>query len=332
MKIFAIAKRDEIDALARELRGYSAQLCVARSGRAVLGALPEADAVLVDFALAFDSVDFCRAIRARSDIPTVALVDNPKIGRTVLELRAGVDDYLCKPFRAAALVARLDGILRARNHEPDPPDELLLDDVAIDFRGRTITVENRTLQLTRRQYQILALLAEHYGAVCPKDALISRIWGNSWHGADQSLYVHINALRGKIGRPRLIQTVRGQGYRLAPLCASPTTSGWPSTSGSSEVVVKVPVDRHVGADVHLDRTDVGGRAGEGLPEVTVPIQGGVPGTQSAAAASRRGVPGHQHRRVTGAIVRHDVDIPGLALDAEAEFPLAGRAVAAGAGR
>ncbi|GAA5172755.1 response regulator transcription factor [Pseudonocardia eucalypti] len=223
MKILVIAKGNRVvDTLAGELRSSSVDLRSARTARAVFESLRHIDAVLVGFAaddLAAGSVGVCRAIRARSDVPIVALVDTPETGRHVLALRAGVNEFLCKPYRAAALVARLDMLRRSRTREPDPPDKLLLDDVTINFRGRTITVAGRTLQLTNRQYQILALLAEHYGAVCPKNALISRIWGDSWYGADQSLYVHINALRGKIGRPRVIQTVRGEGYRLASPCA-----------------------------------------------------------------------------------------------------------------
>lgn len=218
MKILTLAEGDELDPFARDLRGYSAHLLTTRSGRAVLSALPDADAVLVGFGgtgLAINSIALCRAVRARSGIPIIALVDNPMVGGRVLDRRAGVDDYLCRPYRAAALIARLDSIYRTRGGEPNPPDQLLLGDVTLDFRRRTVTVADRTMQLTNKQYQILALLAEHYGTVCPKAALISRVWGSSWYGADQSLYVHINTLRGKIGRQDLIETVWGAGYRLA---------------------------------------------------------------------------------------------------------------------
>lgn len=218
MKILVIAEdSDQVRPFAKDLRIFSMHSRSARSARSALDSLVETDAVLICFGPedpVIDRVRLCRVIRASSDIPIVALVDNPKIGRHILGLHAGVDDYLCRPYRAATLVTRLDEIYRDRSREPEPPEELRLDDVTIDFRRRTVTVAGRTLQLTNRQYQILALLAEHQGAVCTKDALISRIWGRWWHGADQSLYVHINMLRGKIGRPTLIENVRGAGYRL----------------------------------------------------------------------------------------------------------------------
>ncbi len=78
----------------------------------------------------------------------------------------------------------------------------------------TVTLDGRAVPLTRKEFQVLALLASSGGAVCTRSRIVAEVWGRSWAGANRTLDVHVATLRTKLGRPELVQTVRGVGYRL----------------------------------------------------------------------------------------------------------------------
>jgi DNA-binding response OmpR family regulator len=84
----------------------------------------------------------------------------------------------------------------------------------VDLGRHTVTVAGRPVVLTRKEFQVLALLAGARGAVCTRSRIVAEVWGRSWPGANRSLDVHVASLRTKLGRPALVQTVRGVGYRL----------------------------------------------------------------------------------------------------------------------
>jgi DNA-binding response OmpR family regulator len=88
-------------------------------------------------------------------------------------------------------------------------------DVRVDLRRHEVTVAGRPVALTRKEFQILALLATAGGTVCTRGRIVAEVWGRSWPGANRTLDVHVGTLRTKLGRPELVATVRGVGYRLA---------------------------------------------------------------------------------------------------------------------
>jgi DNA-binding response OmpR family regulator len=90
----------------------------------------------------------------------------------------------------------------------------VLDEVTIDLHRHAVTVAGRSVTLTRKEFQVLALLASSGGAVCTRNRIVAEVWGRSWAGANRTLDVHIATLRTKLGRADLVQTVRGVGYRL----------------------------------------------------------------------------------------------------------------------
>jgi DNA-binding response OmpR family regulator len=93
-------------------------------------------------------------------------------------------------------------------------DVVVLDEVTIDLHRHAVTVAGRSVTLTRKEFQVLALLASSGGAVCTRNRIVAEVWGRSWAGANRTLDVHIATLRTKLGRADLVQTVRGVGYRL----------------------------------------------------------------------------------------------------------------------
>ena len=86
--------------------------------------------------------------------------------------------------------------------------------MSVDLARHTVTVAGRPVTLTRKEFQVLALLAGSGGAVCTRSRIVAEVWGRSWAGAHRTLDVHVATLRTKLGRPELVQTVRGVGYRL----------------------------------------------------------------------------------------------------------------------
>ena len=122
----------------------------------------------------------------------------------ILGLHSGADDYLVKPYDVGELVARVHAVYRRRRAgeraEGDPPEVVELDEVAIDLHRQTVTVDGGQVTLTRKEFQVLALLASSGGAVCTRNRIVAEVWGRSWAGANRTLDVHIATLRTKLGR------------------------------------------------------------------------------------------------------------------------------------
>jgi len=93
-------------------------------------------------------------------------------------------------------------------------DLVQVDDVSVDLQRHTVTVGGESVTLTRKEFQVLAMLASSGGAVCTRNRIVAEVWGRTWAGANRTLDVHVATLRTKLGRADLVQTVRGVGYRL----------------------------------------------------------------------------------------------------------------------
>ena len=187
-------------------------------GRGVADHLAGADVVLLDLGLPdVDGVDVCRAIREVSDVPVIVVSARGEVEDRILGLNCGADDYLVKPYDIGELVARVHTVLRRRRPSAAaaPAGEVVrIDDVEVDTGRHTVTVAGGPVVLTRKEFQVLALLAGARGAVCTRGRIVAEVWGRSWPGANRTLDVHVASLRTKLGRPELVQTVRGVGYRL----------------------------------------------------------------------------------------------------------------------
>lgn len=202
-------------------------------GRGAVDHLAGVDVVLLDLGLPdIDGVDVCRAIREVSEVPVIVVSARGEVDDRILGLHSGADDYLVKPYDVGELLARVHAVHRRRRvTSPDAAagDVVVVADVSIDLGRHSVTVAGAAVNLSRKEFQVLALLAAAKGAVCTRSRIVAEVWGRTWAGANRTLDVHVATLRTKLGRPELVQTVRGVGYRLglpdAPVEPDPPVPG-----------------------------------------------------------------------------------------------------------
>ncbi|MFG3555780.1 response regulator transcription factor [Micromonospora sp. NPDC047557] len=197
------------------LRRQGYQMEHASTAAAALVAAP-CDLVLLDLGLP-DGGGFavCRALRERSaELGIIAVTERGEERGGIVGLRMGADDYVVKPFAIDEVQARIEAVLRRTARQGAQPCDVI--DVAglrIDLTARTVHVDARPVSLTRKEFDILASLARRPGFALTRERIILDVWQTTWSGR-HTLAVHVAALRAKLGRPELIQTVRGHGYRL----------------------------------------------------------------------------------------------------------------------
>jgi DNA-binding response OmpR family regulator len=180
----------------------------------------EVDVVLLDLGLPdVDGMVLCRQIRAMSDVAVIVVSARGEVDDRILGLRAGADDYLVKPYDVDELVARVEAVRRRRVERnavsTEPAGVVRLGDVRVDLDRHEVTAGDRVVPLSRKEFQVLSLIVAARGSVCPRDLVLTEVWGRSGPAESRSLDVHVATLRTKINRPALIHTVRGVGYRLA---------------------------------------------------------------------------------------------------------------------
>jgi DNA-binding response OmpR family regulator len=187
-------------------------------GLAALDASPY-DAVLLDVMMpGMDGLEVCKRIRAKSTVPIVMLTAKGDETDRVVGLELGADDYVSKPFSPRELLARLRAVLRRSN--PDAVAErLAVGNLTIDVPSREVRQENKPVELTGIEFDILLALVRRAGRVVPRDALLSEAGRNDVVVGERAVDVHISHLRQKLGDdprlPKLIKTVRGVGYVFA---------------------------------------------------------------------------------------------------------------------
>jgi DNA-binding response OmpR family regulator len=169
--------------------------------------------VILDIGLpGIDGFAVCRQMRGRSRVPILMLTARDEEADRVVGLELGADDYLTKPFSPRELVARMKAILR--RSEPQPDEELVeLGDVSLNRETHDVTVGGMPIELTAKEFELLAFFLSNPGAVLSRDVLLDRVWGVSYPGGTRTVDVHVAQLRRKLGRPKLIRTLRGSGYK-----------------------------------------------------------------------------------------------------------------------
>jgi two-component system, OmpR family, alkaline phosphatase synthesis response regulator PhoP len=169
--------------------------------------------VILDVGLpGIDGFEVCRLMRARSSIPIIMLTARDEEPDRVAGLEVGADDYVPKPFSPRELVARIKAILRRTEHRTQE-DILALQDVQLRRRAREVEVAGQSVDLTGKEFDLLAFFMENAGAVLSRDLLLDRVWGMEFPGETRTVDVHVGQLRKKLGRPELIRTIRGAGYK-----------------------------------------------------------------------------------------------------------------------
>jgi len=219
----AILVVEDEQAIAELVRAYLKRdgfgVVWASSGEAALDELSRHSVrlVVLDIGLpGIDGFEVCRRLRARTGVPILILSARDDEVDRVAGLEAGADDYVVKPFSPRELVARVKAILRrAGNGDGTLESEVLsVGGVELDRAARTVSVGGEPVELTGREFDLLAALLAHPGIVLSRDRLLELAWGGEFPGGTRTVDVHVAQLRAKLGRPDLIETVRGVGYRV----------------------------------------------------------------------------------------------------------------------
>jgi DNA-binding response OmpR family regulator len=167
-----------------------------------------------------DGLEVCRRLRAQGDLPILFLSSRDDEIDRVLGIELGGDDYVVKPFSPREVVARVRAVLR--RHQPAsvaaavPEQRLQIGRLTMDAGSRRVQAGGVPVELTTTEFDLLLYLTERPGRVCPRDELLSDVWGYPAGTATRTIDVHIAQLRGKLGDAVRLRTVRGVGYSIEP--------------------------------------------------------------------------------------------------------------------
>ncbi|MFF7608064.1 response regulator [Streptomyces parvulus] len=185
-------------------------------GEDVLTYHRSSDLLLLDLGLPdVDGLEVLRRLRAVSDLAVLVLTARGDERSVVRGLRLGADDYLVKPVRLTELLARIEAVTRrAAAQAPPAARTVTVGDVAVALDARQVRVAGVEIGLTTKEFDILAALARRAGSAVSREQVLDEVWGDAHHAVSRSLDVHLTQLRAKLGRPRLLSTIRGFGFRF----------------------------------------------------------------------------------------------------------------------
>ncbi|MDG2908776.1 MAG: response regulator transcription factor [Acidimicrobiales bacterium] len=176
------------------------------------------DLVLLDIGLPgdLDGFDVCQRLRASSKVPVIFMTARDDEVDRVMGLKLGADDYVSKPFSPRELVARVEAVLRRTSADkPDGPRRHEIGNLVVDEMAHEASVDGQSVELTRREYDLLLALVEHRGLTLSRRQLLDLAWGTDWVGDERTVDVHVRQLRAKFDHHLDLRTVRGTGYRMA---------------------------------------------------------------------------------------------------------------------
>ena len=212
-----------VEPLAEVLRSEGFETLLAGTvAEALDQARRDPDLVLLDVMLPDGSgFDVCRELRQRSQVPIIMLTARGEEADRVVGLELGADDYVVKPFSGREVVARIRAVLRRVAAAPEPGADRPLEvgQVRLDPARREVTLDGDTLDLSRKEFELLHLLMRSAGSVVTRERLIDEVWDPNWFGSTKTLDVHVSGIRRKLGddpsEHRYVHTVRGVGFRFS---------------------------------------------------------------------------------------------------------------------
>jgi DNA-binding response OmpR family regulator len=177
------------------------------------------DVVVLDLGLPdVDGASALRMMRGDSDVPVIVATARTGENNIIRLLNAGADDYLTKPFSGEHLLARISAVLRRRGGVADAPAAIEVGPLRVDLGRRSATLHGRALDLTRKEFDLLAYLAARRDHLVTRQELIEEVWRQPYRGSEQTVDVHISWLRRKLGetaaKPRFLRVLRGVGIML----------------------------------------------------------------------------------------------------------------------
>jgi two-component system OmpR family response regulator len=215
--------RNLLDAIKYNLRREGYEVVMATDGSEALEVArrEKPDLIILDIMLPkINGFDVCRILRKEMTVPILMLTAKAEETDKIVGLEIGADDYVTKPFSLRELLARVRAMLRrAKMVETQPQGALLkVGDIEVDIARHRITVSGKIVELTPKEFDLLAFLARNRGLVFSREQLLEKVWGYDYAGDTRTVDVHIRWLRQKIepdpGRPKYLITVRGAGYKL----------------------------------------------------------------------------------------------------------------------
>lgn len=218
-------EQDILDMLQIFLQSEGFRICKATTGSQALDILTtgKVDLVVLDVMMPdLDGIQTCIRIRQQWNVPIIMLSAKSQDMDKIIGLSTGADDYMIKPFNPLELVARVKSQLRRYTQlnvpSARPESVIVIDDLAIDSATHEVTVDGKSLKLTPREFDILALLARNRGVVFSTEEVYTKLWNEPFLDSSNTVMVHIRKIREKIEqnarRPQYIKTVWGVGYKI----------------------------------------------------------------------------------------------------------------------
>jgi DNA-binding response OmpR family regulator len=208
-------------ALTRGLSEHGHVVASASTGAQAVAMLSEdrPDVIVLDLGLPdLDGASVLEIARVLKSAPVIVATARDDDREAVRLLNAGADDYLVKPFSVAQMDARINAVLRRAAPAGERDQSVVVGDLRLDPVAREATLEGRALDLSRKEFDLLATLMQHAGEVVSRRTLLAEVWQQPWGGADRTVDVHLSWLRRKLGEtaaePRYIVSVRGVGVKL----------------------------------------------------------------------------------------------------------------------
>ncbi len=213
-----------LETLALNLRDEGYKVLTAEDGEQALDITRDKkpDLIVLDIMLPkLDGLSVCRIIRRDpevAEIPIIMLTARGTQGDKMVGLDSGADDYITKPFALGELLARIRAVLRRSPGHEVQHERLTAGTISVDLSARRAYREDQELQLSSKEFDLLAELMRNRGAVLSRDLILSRVWGYDYYSDSRTVDVHVRWLRQKIeedpSNPQHIITVRGIGYRF----------------------------------------------------------------------------------------------------------------------
>ncbi|WP_353945684.1 response regulator transcription factor [Streptomyces sp. HUAS MG91] len=217
LRVLAVESEPQVaKALIRDLARHGYQAESVPTGAQALRKYRSADLVLVDLDLPdLDGVELCRSIRAVCDVPIIVVTARDSELDRVMSLRAGSDDYVTKPYSLAELIARIEAVMRRALRQPvSAPEAITVGRLGINPGARQISLDGRPVEVTRKEFDLLYLLASRPGSVVTRKQIMAQVWRDSRSEPGRTIDTHVSSLRSKLGSSSWIITARGVGFRM----------------------------------------------------------------------------------------------------------------------
>ncbi|MFF7637014.1 response regulator transcription factor [Kitasatospora sp. NPDC008050] len=201
--------------LVRGLRRHGYQADSVDTGTKALQEYRNADLILMDLDLPdLDGIEVCRIIRSVCNTAIIVVTARDSALERVLGLQAGSDDYVTKPYCFPELMARIEAVMRRVHPQGPAAGDIINDPLSITLNTREVRLDNRRIDVTRKEFDLLYLLASQPESIISRRQIMTQVWEDSRSQPGRTIDTHVSSLRSKLGSSSWITTVRGVGFRL----------------------------------------------------------------------------------------------------------------------